>query len=177
MPFALLLIGIILIVAAYNSAQGQLFSAVEQDIPGFFKWGVAIAAILGAGFVPGLRTPSRWLLGLVLLVIFLKNYQNILDGFTTFAQSGSGQTGQGAATATPTDAFTASAGQSTAPVTEQQIAGDAGSGASGATPAASAGSQIASAATTFGSLAQGGFNPSSVISSLESGFGGAFGVG
>ena len=93
MPFIAIIIGAILIVAAFQGTQGTLATALEQDIPGFFKWAIAIAVILGLGYIPGLRTPTRWLLGLVVLVIVLKNYQNIFNGFKNFAGSGT-QTAQ-----------------------------------------------------------------------------------
>ena len=73
MPFAILLIGAILVVTAFNNSFGTLASELESDIPPYFKWAAAIAAILGLGYIPGLRTPSRYLLGLVLLVILLTN--------------------------------------------------------------------------------------------------------
>ena len=59
MPFAALLIAIILIVVAFNNTAADLAKALEQDIPGYFVWGIAIAAILGLGYIPGMRTPSR----------------------------------------------------------------------------------------------------------------------
>lgn len=169
MPFAVILIGAILVIAAFNNTHGQLASELTTDLPGYFKWGVALAAILGLGFIPGLKTPSRWLLALVLLVIFLHNYSAILAGFSSFA--GSGGTASGSASPTPSAALTASAGQSTDPATAPEIAGDAGSGASGSTPAASAGSQIASAASQIASINPA--NPSSYIGAIESGFSGA----
>lgn len=95
MPFALILIGAVIVVVAFNGTQAGLASELENDIPGFFKWAAAIAAILGLGFVPGLRTPSRWLLALVALVILLTNYQRIIAGFQNFAQTGA-QTAQAA---------------------------------------------------------------------------------
>src|SRR5262245_5782177 len=57
MPVALILIGGILIVVAFQNTMGQLARELEADIPGFFVWVVAIAAILGLGYVPGLKTP------------------------------------------------------------------------------------------------------------------------
>jgi hypothetical protein len=84
MPFAVLLVGAILVVVAFNNTAGTLATQLEGDIPGYFKWAAAIAAILGLGYIPGLRTPSRYLLGLVLFVVLLVNYTNIINGFKTF---------------------------------------------------------------------------------------------
>jgi hypothetical protein len=88
MPFIAIVIGAIMIVAAFNNTQGQLATALETDIPGFFKWGVAIVAILGLGYIPGLTQISRWLLGLVVLVVVLTQYKNLIQGFQNFAQTG-----------------------------------------------------------------------------------------
>jgi hypothetical protein len=109
MPFVALIIGAIIVVVAFNNSASGLATELETDIPGFFKWGAAIAAILALGYIPGVRTPSRWLLGLVLIVILLKNYQQIFSGLTTFASSGASATASGASSvaANPTAAYVA----------------------------------------------------------------------
>ncbi len=137
MPFVLLIVGALLVVTAFNNSHGQLAGALQSDLPGFFKWGAAIAAILGLGFLPGLKTPSRWLLALVLLVIVLKNYTAILAGFSGFAKTGASATNAGQDIALPTDAFSASAGQATAPAPAADTSGGsaASSSSSGSAPA------------------------------------------
>jgi hypothetical protein len=92
MPFALLLVGAIVFMVAYQGTHADLANALETDVPGFFKWAVAIAAILGLGYVPGLEKPSRWLLALVLVVLVLTRGKDILAGFTSFAGSGAAAT-------------------------------------------------------------------------------------
>lgn len=108
MPFVAIIIGAILIIAAFNNTHTQLAANLEKDIPGFFKWGIAIAAILGIGYIPGLRTPTRWLLGLVALVVLLTQYKNIIQGFQNFAQTGT-QTATAAATSEQQAAATSQA--------------------------------------------------------------------
>jgi hypothetical protein len=164
MPFAVVVIAVILIVVAFNNTGGQLATQLESDIPGFFVWAIAIAAIAGLGYIPGLRTPSRWLLGLVMLVIFIVNYQTIISGFQSFASSGASQTasGAGAAPPTPTAGFTANP-QTTTDPTAAQVSGGAGSGA---TP-------VLTAAQT---LAANPLNPSAYLG-LISGFGGGLAHG
>jgi hypothetical protein len=102
MPFVILLIGAIIVVAAYNNTHGQLASELQNDLPGFLKWALAIAAILALGWVPGLKAPSRWLLALVLLVIVVTNYKTILAGVSSFAGLGAQVTGAGAQAPDPT---------------------------------------------------------------------------
>lgn len=80
-----LLIGAVLIVAAFRNTQGSLFSALEQDVPAYVVWAAAIIALGAIGFVPGLKSISRGLMTLVLVVIILRNYQGILKGFQTVA--------------------------------------------------------------------------------------------
>jgi hypothetical protein len=104
MPAVLIVIGIVLAVVAVRNTQGDLATALETDIPGFFKWGLAIGVVGGAGYVPGLQTISRWLLALILLVIVLTNYTKFFAGFTNLVQSP--PTG-GTAAATPSAAYAA----------------------------------------------------------------------
>lgn len=162
MPFVILLIGAILIVSAFNNSFGTLASELENDVPGFFKWGAAIAAIMGLGFIPGLRTPSRWLLGLVLLVILLTNYQQVIAGFQSFLTS-SGQATGGEGAANPSTAYATNPTGASAP-TQSQIAGD-GSGSS------TSGSSATATLTAAQTLAANPLNPNSYVG-LAAGFGG-----
>ena len=107
MPFAALLIGALLIVAAFNNSFSALASELEADIPPYFKWAAAIVAILGLGYIPGFRTPSRYLLGLVLLVVLLVNYTQIIAGFKAFLTGSGTPTGTGAGAANPSASYTA----------------------------------------------------------------------
>lgn len=164
MPFAILIIGVLLIVVAFNNSFGQLATELEADIPGYFKWAAAIAAILALGYIPGFRTPSRYLLALVMLVILLANYAQIYAGLTSFASSGGAATGTGAGAANPSAAYTANPATTTDP-TQQQIAGNAG----GST--AASGTQVASATSL---IAANPLSPSSYVAAISgaSGFGG-----
>jgi hypothetical protein len=87
MAIVLIIVGAVLVVVAFNNTHGQLATALGNDVPAFFKWGVALAAVLGLGFIPGFEKPSRWLFGLVLLVIVLAKYEKIIGGFSKFAAS------------------------------------------------------------------------------------------
>lgn len=172
MPFVIILAGALVVIAAFNNAQADLGKAIEQDLPGFFKWGAAIAAILALGYVPGLRTPSRWLLALVLLVLFLTNYQGILAGLKDFAGSGSASVG-GGGVPTPASTFAATPDAGSAP-TAAQVAGSSSDGNINAAGQGGSPIQLASSAA---SAASGGFNPMSLVSSISSigssiGFGG-----
>jgi hypothetical protein len=118
MPFIALIIGGIMIVAAFQGTHAQLAAALEKDLPGFFKWAAAIAAIMGLGYIPGMERPSRWLLGLVVLVVVLTQYKQIIQGFQNFATQGQ-QTTQAAATSEQQSATQFAAQQTQA---SQQVA-------------------------------------------------------
>src|SRR5215472_10848649 len=81
MPLALVFIAAVLLIAAYNNTQGTLASNLSTDVGGFAKWFAAVTGVGALQWVPGMEKLSRWLLGLVLLVIVLKNYQAIFQGF------------------------------------------------------------------------------------------------
>ena len=106
MPLFALIIAVILIVAAVRNSQGALFSAIGQDAPAFLVWAAAILAIGLIGFIPGLKPVSRALLALIIVVLFVNNYQKATQGFTNAwqqpgnkpANNSSGQSGNAAAT-------------------------------------------------------------------------------
>jgi hypothetical protein len=81
MILIILLVGIVLVVAAFRNSQGALFSALGTDVPHFMVIAAAIFAVGAIGFIPGLKPVSRGLLALVILVIVFQNYQNMLAGF------------------------------------------------------------------------------------------------
>lgn len=87
MPFALLIFGVIFIVAAVRGTDQNLFGLLKDDFTGdknFFIWVVAIVFIVAVGNVRALRPVSNAFLGLVILVIILQNgkrglFQNFID--------------------------------------------------------------------------------------------------
>lgn len=93
MPLVLIFLALILIMAAWNNTQGTLASNLATDVPGFAVWAIAIAVIGGLQWVPGLKTPARWLLALVILVIVLTRGQQIAAGFTDLTSGGSAPAG------------------------------------------------------------------------------------
>lgn len=100
MPFLIISLGVVLAAVAYNNTQDQLMTALQQDLPGYFKWAGALGALSLLGFVPGMRDISRMLIALVLVVIILKNYQQVLGSFTGLAAAAQ-QTSATVASSTP----------------------------------------------------------------------------
>lgn len=101
MILILLLIGAVLVVSAIRNSQGALFTALSTDAPGFVIWAAAIVAVGAVGFIPGLKPVSRGLLALILLVIFLKNYQTIIAGFQGADKSAATSSATNASGSTP----------------------------------------------------------------------------
>ena len=78
MPLIFMLIGGILILAAYRNTLGALGDLVAADLSAeqggvkFATWFAAIVLVGGLGYVPVLRGASRWLIALTALVIVLE---------------------------------------------------------------------------------------------------------
>lgn len=76
MPLAFLIIGLAIAVTAFRGTYGQFGTLVAKDFTGsnsFLVWIGAIIAIGLLGYIPGLEKPSRLMIALLLLVVFLKN--------------------------------------------------------------------------------------------------------
>lgn len=104
MPFLALIIAAVLIVAAIRNTQGELLSAIRQDVPAFAIWGAAIFGVAMIGFIPGLKPVSRGLLALLIVAIVLANYRNVLGAFQGVAYGAQEQALRG----TPTGSLGAS---------------------------------------------------------------------
>jgi general stress protein CsbA len=79
MPFALLTIGVLLLVAGARGTQDDLFNLVKGDFTGsdkgqsYVHWIVAIVLIGALGYISALKNLSRAFLILVIVVLFIKN--------------------------------------------------------------------------------------------------------
>ena len=117
MPIVILLVGAILLVAAWKNTLGAVGSALAADVPPFGRQFAAIGLVGALGIVPGMRLPSRYLLGLVMLVIVLTQYKSVLAGLRN-AASGAGV--RTASVTSPAAAYAASPGT---PITTAEITG------------------------------------------------------
>jgi hypothetical protein len=76
MPYALLLAGALLVVAAVRNTQADLFALLKGDFTGpknFVFWFSSIMAVGSLGYIPKLKPLSNALLVLVVVVLFLSN--------------------------------------------------------------------------------------------------------
>lgn len=128
MPLVLILLAVIMMAVVLLNKQGNLGSALTQDVPGFGKWFAAVALVGGIGYIPGLQVPSRWLLGLVLGVLFLANYRQALTGLTDIASGASASSSTLAGNPSPAALYVAN--PSAPQITQASITGTT-AGASG----------------------------------------------
>lgn len=85
MPFAIVTIGIILLITGFNGNEAKLFARVKGDLTGqksFIWWFLAIAVIGGIGYVPTLKPVSTAMLALIIIVLFVSN-NGVFQQFNT----------------------------------------------------------------------------------------------
>lgn len=76
MIFGILIIGLLLIATALKGTEHELGQQLVYDFigaSGFIAWVGAILAIGAIGYIPGLRSPSRWMLALLATVMVVRN--------------------------------------------------------------------------------------------------------
>lgn len=112
MPFTLIILGVVLLVAAVRGTQDDLFALVKGDLTGpnnFIYWLVAILFIGSIGYIPKLRPLSITFMVLVVIVLVLaRGNPNTSGGgfFQKFTDAlKSTQTAQGATATTKGSAF------------------------------------------------------------------------
>lgn len=76
MPYALIIIGIVMVVTAAQNTHSQLASQLKGDFIGqqnFTKWIIAIGGVGALGYVDELRGLSRAFMALIVIALFLSN--------------------------------------------------------------------------------------------------------
>ena len=76
MPFALVTVGMLLIISGFQNTYRELGRQVASDFSGpnnFFYWAVALGVIGALGYVKSLEGFSRAFMALVIVAIFLSN--------------------------------------------------------------------------------------------------------
>lgn len=103
MPFALIAIGLLLVIAAYNNTQGVLSSQLQKDFSGktgFIYWIAAIIILGAVGYIKPMQTVSRAMLALVLVMIFLTR-EGFMQKLNAALGGGAGTGADGETTTTP----------------------------------------------------------------------------
>jgi hypothetical protein len=89
MPFAFLIVGIVLVVSGVKGTSQQLLTLVKGDLQGqnsYLYWIVAILLIGSVGYVPEFKSLSRAFLILVLVVLVLREGSTSNSGGGFFQQ-------------------------------------------------------------------------------------------
>ena len=95
MPYALILIGAVMLVAGIRNTYAQLWSLIEGDFTsqgGFLAWVAAIAVVGGLGYIPKLKPLSIAFMTLLLIVLVLSN-GGVFAKLQSFIQTGAGTSG------------------------------------------------------------------------------------
>lgn len=98
MPYALLLIGAILLVAGIRNTYKDLWALIKGDFTatdGFLTWVAAIAVVGGIGYIPRLKPLSVAFMTLLLLVLVISN-GGVFAQLQNFIKSGAGGGGSAA---------------------------------------------------------------------------------
>lgn len=96
MPFALVIIGLALLVSGVRNTQGDLFELVKGDFSGsgnFVFWTVSILIIGSVGYIPRLKPVANSFLILVIVVLFISN-RGFFAKFNEQIGTSSGNTGE-----------------------------------------------------------------------------------
>jgi len=83
MPFALIIVGVVLLVSSVRNTQQDLYTLVKGDFTGpnnYLYWLVSILIIGALGYIEVLRPISRMFLALVIIVLFL-SHGGVLEQF------------------------------------------------------------------------------------------------
>ena len=90
MPFVFIIIGIVMVTAGVRGTSQNLLTLLKGDLTGsnnFVYWIVSIGVIGALGYVQDLRSFSRALLALVIIVLVIRENQQGSGGFFTEFQS------------------------------------------------------------------------------------------
>jgi hypothetical protein len=87
MPFALVAVGLTLIVTGARNTYAQLGAQLAADGSAFLKWIVAIGAVGALGYIQELRQFSHWFMALILLSMILSN-RGVFAQFTAALNAG-----------------------------------------------------------------------------------------
>ncbi len=144
MPFALLIIGLAVIVAGARGKSSDLITLVEEDFlssQGYIPWAISILAIGAVGYIPRAKPISDAFLVLIVVVLILSNkgfFSNLQSAVVGIGgQTLAGASQSGATASTPSSASASASGLSSSvtglisPLQTQFGSGGAASGASG----------------------------------------------
>ena len=104
MPFVLLIVGVILLVAGVRGKEHELFALLKDDFVGAggFVWWILVLAILGGiGYIKRLQPISVAFMALVLIVFFIRQGSPLQNLISQISASTSTPTATQTAEVTP----------------------------------------------------------------------------
>lgn len=113
MPFALVIIGLTLVVTGAKNTYAPLGTQLVKDFTGpanFTYWLVAIGAIGSVGYIPALRDLTRYFMALVIIAMFLSN-KGFFQKFSDALKAGPGKSASAGSTTTANNANPLGSGQ------------------------------------------------------------------
>lgn len=90
MPYALVIIGLLMIITGINNTYSQFASQIQSDFggsKGFIVWAVALAAVGALGYIKDLRQFSHYFMALILISFVLSN-KGVFQNFTAALAAG-----------------------------------------------------------------------------------------
>lgn len=84
MGFALVIIGLLMVVTGSRGTYAQFGTQLATDVRGYAPQGIAVIAVGAIGYVSALQQISRWILAFVIIVIFLAQNKGTSGFFQQF---------------------------------------------------------------------------------------------
>ena len=81
MPYALIAIGVIMMVTGVQNTYSAMASQLQTDGVAFLKWMIAFGVIGGVGYVQDLQNLSRMFMTLMIIAVLLSNSKTGLGFF------------------------------------------------------------------------------------------------
>lgn len=106
MPFALIVIGVLLFVTGmkgtWKQFGGELYTDLFTGSPSFVVWFIALLVVGMIGYIPGAKKPADAFMALIIVAMVLKNgglFQNFQAAISQGPDTSVAQGGQSSATA------------------------------------------------------------------------------
>lgn len=121
MPFALLIIGLVVLVAGARGQSSNLLQLVDEDFlseGGYIPWAISILGIGAVGYIPKMKPISDAFILLVIIVLilankgFFANFQTAIASFGSGSDTLAGSTQTSSSSGTTSTAATGSSGVS-----------------------------------------------------------------
>lgn len=90
MPFALTLVGLLLVITGFQDTYKQFGTLVRGDFSGsgggnFLFWGASVAVVGGLGYIKSLESFSRVFMGLILFILIIAIYKKNPNVFSNIS--------------------------------------------------------------------------------------------